>query len=471
MKLYRNWIILGVVLALLIGAYVLVSRQKAKTGDDLDFGSDMITIQELESDKVKELTIENKNGRFAFVRQTVKENDLEKKVWVFAESRSMKIESSKVDSVASDMAYVSALKVIEEEAADLSKYGLNKPTTITLKMEDGSVKALEFGDKTPTGDAYYMKKKDEKKVYTASTYKADTSVEFNMGSFMVKGIFPEDPASIIGLTLEKDGNVVFSTKKAAESDWELTAPVAMPAAYDKIGPILESLTKGTKQEYVEGNAADLAKYGLDKPLYAVEVVTAEGKVKVQLGKEKTRNEDLYAKLADSNEVFTMSQSVFNFVDKPLKEVVEPFVFIPNIKDTTKVVVDFDGKTTTCEIATDPEGKDNDKDKFTVNGKDATMKDDKGKQVFRTYYQALVGVTLSDIEIGAVPSGTPEITFTYSLKTAPGTMKVEFVPKDANYYYVLKNGVYNNMVVAKSKFDEPEALREMTGKLLKAIEKK
>jgi hypothetical protein len=472
MKLYRNWIILGVVLALLIGAYVFMSQQKAKPSDDPGFDeSDLITVQELESEKVKELTIENKNGKFVFGRETVKENDQEKKVWVYAENRSMKFENSQVDNIASDMVYVSALKVIEEKAADLSKYGLNKPSSISLKMEDGSVKSLEFGDKTPTGDAYYMKQKENNKVYTVSTYKADPTVEFSMGSIMIKTVFPETLEEIIGLTLEKDGNIVFSSKKVADSEWDLTAPLTMKASYDKIGPILEALVKGTKGEFIESNAADLSKYGLDKPSYAVELVTATSKVKVLLGKEKTRNQDLYAKLADSSEVFTMSQTAFNFVDKPLREIAEPFVFIPNIKDTTRIVVDFAGKKTTSEIATDPEGKDNEKDKFTVNGKDATMKDSGGKQIFRGYYQAVVGVTLSDFEIGAVPSGTPEVTFTYYLKTDPGTMKVEFIPKDANYYYVVKNGVYNNMVVAKSKFEEPEALKEMTDKLLKAIEEK
>jgi hypothetical protein len=260
MKLYRNWIILGVVLALLIGAYVFMSQQKAKPSDDPGFDeSDLITVQELESEKVKELTIENKNGKFVFGRETVKENDQEKKVWVYAENRSMKFENSQVDNIASDMVYVSALKVIEEKAADLSKYGLNKPSSISLKMEDGSVKSLEFGDKTPTGDAYYMKQKENNKVYTVSTYKADPTVEFSMGSIMIKTVFPETLEEIIGLTLEKDGNIVFSSKKVADSEWDLTAPLTMKASYDKIGPILEALVKGTKGEFIESNAAELSK--------------------------------------------------------------------------------------------------------------------------------------------------------------------------------------------------------------------
>lgn len=78
--------------------------------------------------------------------------------------------------------------------------------------------------------------------------------------------------------------------------------------------------------------------------------------------------------------------------------------------------------------------------------------------------------MSEVEPGAKPEGKPEVIITYYLKKAPGTMKVEYIPKDANNYYVVKNGKYSGIVVAKKKFDEPDGLRDTYKKLVQAMSK-
>ena len=64
----------------------------------------------------------------------------------------------------------------------------------------------------------------------------------------------------------------------------------------------------------------------------------------------------------------------------------------------------------------------------------------------------------------------EITFTYYRKVDPKVMKVEFIPKDERYYYVMRNGKYSGILVEKKKFDEPEGVRESYRKLIEAINK-
>ena len=138
---------------------------------------------------------------------------------------------------------------------------------------------------------------------------------------------------------------------------------------------------------------------------------------------------------------------------------------------------MDGKTVSNIIQTDkgdPKAKvdaDKDKDKFFVDGIDASGKDSDDNQPFRTYYQALIGVLLDSVEIGAVPTGAPEIIIDYTLNVAPGRMKVEFIPKDKDYYYVVKNGVYSNILVQKSQFDKPEGVRDSYKKLMDFLKKK
>jgi hypothetical protein len=112
---------------------------------------------------------------------------------------------------------------------------------------------------------------------------------------------------------------------------------------------------------------------------------------------------------------------------------------------------MDGKTThmTIDVYKGEDGKtDTDKDKFTVNGIDASGKTEDGKQPFRQFYQALIGVSLDEVEVEGKPEKEAEITINYTLKS--GSMKVEYISKDETYYYVVRNGEYAGILVRKNK---------------------
>ncbi len=63
MKLYRNAIILVVIVALLVGVYFIVSKSKAGSGDT-DTESTAIKLTDYTSDKVESVTLKNSDGTF-----------------------------------------------------------------------------------------------------------------------------------------------------------------------------------------------------------------------------------------------------------------------------------------------------------------------------------------------------------------------------------------------------------------------
>ena len=103
---------------------------------------------------------------------------------------------------------------------------------------------------------------------------------------------------------------------------------------------------------------------------------------------------------------------------------------------------------TLDVYVDEDGSmDKDKDKFYVEGVDASGRNEEGDQPFRKFYQALIGICIDEIDMEGDPSGgKADITINYTLKT--GTMKVEFIPKDENFYYVVRNGEYANVLVKR-----------------------
>jgi hypothetical protein len=445
MKLYRNAVILVVIVALLGAAYYFVNKSKSAE-NGADTGNDLIKLTDYTTDKIASVTIVNSEGTMVIVKEGTD--------WKLSSPTDFKADPSKLSGIVINISSVTADKVIEENAADLAKYGLDRAVLATVKLTDGTEKTIEVGGQTPTKDAYYAKLKDAPKVYTISTYTAEQLLQ-KKKDIMDKAILALKSEDIIALSMDRKGQNLFKSSKTDATNWSMTSPIQGSVNASALEPMLAAVATVTALEFDDIESPNLADYGLDNPPYVFEFQTSTANYKLLLGKEKVKGSQIYAKLDGSKEVFTLDETPFNFLDKPLKEIVDVFAYIVNIDSVTRIDLTMDGKTTVMglDVYKDAEGKmDSDKDKFTVDGKDASGKDKDDKQPFRNFYQALIGISLDDIDLTGVPTGTPEVSIKYYLKTSPGTMQVDFISKDANYYYVMRNGKYANIVVRKDKKD-------------------
>jgi len=454
MKLFRNAIILVVVLAILTGAYIFLKNRNVDK-NSTDDSSDIIKIFDLELSKIKEMTVETPEGVFEFEKKDEE--------WTVVSPAGLKADKSSISSIASNIYSLTADKLVEENPADLSIYGLDKPVVVTVKTEDGESKALEIGDQTPTKSGYYVREKGGDKVYIIGSYTGGR-LKITKNSIRDKQLFTVEQDDITELTMERNQEKVFTARKTGDADWLVTYPIDATAQYSAMVPMLEAITQASVDEFIEENVEDLGKYGLNNPRYTLEFESSGKKTKLLLGSEKEKGYKVYAMLDGGNEVFTITLSSFSFLDKPFKEIVESFAHIVSIWEVSKIEVEMDGQNVVSEINATQEGED---DKFTVNGKDASMEDDSGNQPFRKYYQALIGITLYDIELGVEPAGEPDVTITYHQKVDPSLVKLEFVPKNDRFYYVIKNGKYTGMVVDKVKFDD---IRNAYKTLIEVMEK-
>ena len=446
MKLYRNAVILVIIVALLGGAYYFVNKSKSTDNSNTDTTVDNIKLTDFTSDKIASVTIINSEGTIVIVKDGTG--------WKLSSPTDLKADASKLSSMVLSTTSMVADKVIADNASDLAQYGLDKPVLVTVKLNDGTEKTLEIGSQTPTKEAYYVMMKDAAKVYTISSYTAEELL-LKKKDIKDKALLALKTDDIIALSMDRNNQNVFKSIKTDATQWSMTSPIQGSVNASALGTMLTAVATITASEFEDGAAPNPGDYGLDNPAYVFDFETSSAKYKLLLGKEKVKGSQIYAKLDGSNEVFTLDETPFNFIDKPLKEIVDVFAYIVNIDQVTRIDITMDGKTTTMglDVYKDAEGKsDTDKDKFTVDGKDATGKDADDKQPFRNFYQTLIGISLDDIDLTGVPTGTPEVTVKYYLKSSPGTMQVDFVSKDANYYYVLRNGEYANIVVSKGKKD-------------------
>ncbi|WP_024832994.1 DUF4340 domain-containing protein [Ruminiclostridium josui] len=472
MKLYRNAIILVVVLGLLVGAYFFINYKKSGTTDPASQTTDTaksIKVMEMDSEKITSIEYSTPQGKFSIK----KKGD----TWVMDPAFELALDKNTVDNTISSLADVEANKIVSENSERLSDFGLDKPSVVKVVLSDGTSKELEVGNKSPTGEDVYVKVKGQPKIYTVGGYYEDM-IKVTRGHFASKQILPVEAVAIKKFEYKKDGQVQYSIDIDSEADMKIVAPIKEEADTTKISQLVEKVVQMEIRDIIEEKPADLAKYGLDDPRYEVTYADKKTSKTVLLGDKvgaeaeasdlSTNGNVLYAKFSNANIVFTIDVSNLTFLDVSLKDVISPFVCIPNINDVSKVELSIDGKTTVSEIHT-VEGK-KEEEKFKVDGKDANMKDSNDKSLFKAFYQAMIGITFNKYQADLKPQGTPEITIKYHMKKDNKVVTVDFIPKDSNYYYAVKDGVYTNRLVLKNKFDEPEGVRETLKNLQEAIAK-
>ncbi len=441
MKLYRNAIILLVVVALLAGAYLLVRNMK-KDDTLTDPTEQYERLTDYLTEDIESVTLINKSGTFVIVK---KDDN-----WALSSPTDIRYDADILSSIVINASSIVADKVVEENAADLSIYGLTDPAKAVVKTKSGEETILEVGNLTPTGGGNYVKLAGSNKVYVISNF-VGGRLTAGKNDIRSKQMFDFTSDKIDTIAMSRKGSSLFSA--VVEDDgvsWTMTYPISGSVNEGAVNPMLDALSSTYINDFVEEAPKDLSQYGLDKPSYEFEFTVEGKKYKLSLGDEKIKDTVIYAMLDGSNEVVTISMGPYNFLDKPLKEILKIFAYIVNIDQVKAIDLTMDGKTDhmALEVYKDEEGRmDYEKDKFYFNGVDATGEDEEGKQPFRKLYQALIGVGLDEIDTEGKPEGPAEIIFDYTL--VDGTkMKVEFISKDENYYYVVRNGEYAGILVKK-----------------------
>ncbi|MGV8906565.1 MAG: DUF4340 domain-containing protein [Acetobacterium sp.] len=322
MKLYKNALILLAVVVLLGTAYFIING-KNSDGNSQDLSqANTIQVLNVNIDTMSEIDIEHNNERLVFVKNENK--------WTLTEPANINYDQGLADGLPLSILYFTASKVITEQTNDLSQYGLDNPSVVSVKTTDGKTVILEIGNLTSSKDSYYLKNKDSDKVYIIDKAKVD-SILLTLKSIKDKNVLnlERDLQStiladdMISLSLEKDGELVFSARKnEADGKWSLIAPVQENVDNSEIAPILAAISRVMALEFIDVNPEELNQYGLVNPQYSLEFENATGRKKLLIGDEKETGTEFYAMVEGQNDVFSLNEAGFNFLDKPLEEFIQ-----------------------------------------------------------------------------------------------------------------------------------------------------
>lgn len=319
--------------------------------------------------------------------------------------------ASSVESIASPM-------LVSENGEKLAEYGL-EPPKYTLKLSyDDREDTLLVGDQS--GEYFYFKKADDKKVYIVS-YDTFYLLLSGKNGFLNKIVWSVNQDNIVKV---KFGDTVI--QRDGES-WMELSPYNMPADTQAVTTRVIAPLATLKADEVFGPGE------LEfEPETTVTVTTKEDERSLLLQKESAST---YLVSTDSSDyVYRVPTVSLTFLNVKGFDIISRYIAPISITEIKKIEFESpDGKTVLSIDAPSSEAP--------VFYKDGVEADETN---FRDFYQELMTLSFNEEGVGA---GNAERTVTFT-KESGSVIKIEFIPASEGDYAVRINGSANFIIRQK-----------------------
>lgn len=506
----RNLLIAGIILVLLAGAlaFLLLTQQPVSdTSSDIPDSETVDLINRDEND-VQSVTVKNELGRFT--AKTDKKGNLR-----ISELSDFEPQLDNYNQLKMFGYDLSASQLVDENADDLSKYGLDKPAaTAVYQYSDKTEYEIALGNEAPSGDGRYAYTSDkgEKTVYIIADAKcarwldtkyayistdmtssdlddmeteddSDTETLPPINSFTINRKDLDEPIRFVEVTERSDDDQLAMLECIYRLDRPFNATLDSEEGSSPV-----SLFYGISADTVVGinpTAADMEKYGFDDPEMTLVMDAVDKKYSHTLvvGKgiscEETDDPDTleegheheitsyYCLLDDDNAVYAVPASSLSWLTLDIKDILSDYVVNPRLNNVDTVTVKLDGKTYEFKVTgeqtvvSDGESSEvtSDTTKVTYNGKQLDV------EKFRNYYVFLNGITAEDI-VDEQPDETPVMEIRYHYRDSElSDDVVKLIPYGNSRIAVELNG--SASIVSRSAFVDRAA--ENTEKLINGKE--
>lgn len=356
-----------------LGAYIyFVESKRPAATSGVDGEPAREKFFSVETDKINEVKLTYK-GQTTLLRKA-------EGGWKMIEPVQAEADPPEAISLAQAIANLESVRPVVDNPSDLRQFGLaDPPITVEFKAEGGVSGSFKLGSKNPTQTDIYAMKGGDNKVVLVSSFQESS---FNKEPFALRDrkILKFDRDKADALAMSKGARGIELTR--AGSDWQVSKPVAGRSDFSAIEGFLTRLSSANMSRLVEENAADLAKYGLDKPAMTVTVGSGSAKATLLVG--KTENDQTYAKDASRPMVFTVDSTLQTDLNKDFDDYrkKELFEFRPFSLDRLRAVLDAPGGPKTYELEKVPAAKAGESESWKVtrvggssHTADATAMDD------------------------------------------------------------------------------------------------
>ena len=294
MRGLKSTLFLIVVLGALVG-YIYYLNGRDTSDSDLERA-----FTEINAEDIEEVQIKSADGETSRARKT-------DGTWTLVEPVDAAADQSELSSIATGLASLDIQRVVDENAADLSQYGLEPARVEVGFRTSGSteMRRILLGEQTPTGGDLYARFPDQKRVFLVSSF-VDSTLNKNTFALREKNVVKFERDKIDRVEVAAGTRKVVLTKSGTE--WRLVEPLAGRADFAAVEGALERLSSAQMEAIVEPEGGDLKKLRLDPPIASFSAVAGSARTTLLLG--ETENAVIYAKDAARPLVFTVAPTLY-----------------------------------------------------------------------------------------------------------------------------------------------------------------
>lgn len=326
----RGLLIAVVLLAALAGG--VYWSNKSKEAAEKKGPADSATtpkILALPADQVAKVSIRKTGGE-----TTVAE--LKSGKWEITSPKPLGADQESMRSMTSAVSSLNADRVIEEKAANLGEYGLEKPSIeVTVTQKDGKTHRLLIGDEVPTGTGFYVRLDGDPRVFTIPSY-AKTSLDKDAKDLRDKRLLTFNSDKLTRVELTAKGQPL-ELGKNNQNDWQILKPKPLRADGGQVEELVRKLrdakmdSTGLSDEDAKKAAAAFA---AGTPVAIAKVTDAAGTQELQVRKDKDKN--YYAKSSVVPGIYKTTSDVGDGLDKGIDDLRNKKVLDFGWSDPTKI---------------------------------------------------------------------------------------------------------------------------------------
>jgi hypothetical protein len=329
MKLARL-LIAAVVLAGLVGLMYWSNRSeeaKATKGDPKAAPK----ILDLKEADIKQIEIRHRDGETAIVKRDGSGK------WTIAAPQALAADQSAVSAITTAAATLSSDRVVDENASNLSSYGLDPPRIgITLTMADGKTHVLRIGEDTPTDGGSYAMLDGDKRLFTIASF-GKTSLDKQSKDLREKHLMVFDQDKLSRVELEVAGKPPLEFGRAG-TDWQILKPKPMRADGFQVDELVRKLKDASMDAETDPKAAATAFAGGQKTAVA-KITGAEGTLTFEVRKTKSGTaDDYYAKASTQDGAYKVTKEIGDGLNKSLDDFRNKKVFDFGFNDPNRIEI-------------------------------------------------------------------------------------------------------------------------------------
>ncbi len=318
-------------------------------------------------------------------------------------------DTSKFRSMLYTLTSISAVNLVEEDAKDLSDYGLDEPTAvIETYYKDGSQVDIIIGSKAPVDDNYYCMTSASKNVYTIGSY-VDSLLVRKPIEYRDITLFPayteddiytnieavkltERDGSCIEVQLDQDASNEYNTEgsqyvmlqpyKVSGNDTTIKQYVMDVVSTLTLGSIVKDITE---DEYKE--------YGLDQPAKLEMSDVSGNEVSLLVGDPCPNRDYTYCMLEGTDTLLTCNTSAMDWMGLSYVQLMLRTVWSYSIERLQSLEIELEGEKFDLQVThstkKNANGNDTDAVSGTLNGEEVALETNIRRLYIRCLYFRIV----------------------------------------------------------------------------------